>query len=73
MKTISIIWLIAFLIILVLVLLSKKEFRRLVTSNKEDQQWRLMGDMTNFYRLAILISFVLSTCLAFAIKYFFNL
>lgn len=74
MKSMLVIWGIIFGITLVLVIVfSKKEFKKLISAESGKKQWKLIGDRTNYYRGMILVSFLLSAGIAYLIKYFFNL
>jgi len=74
MNIILIIWGLSLVILFfVITLASKKEFKRLLSSDKEKKQWKLMGDRIGFYKLTILISLLLSTAITCLIKYLFNL
>jgi hypothetical protein len=67
------IWGILFGIFLLLFIrFSKSAFKKLTNAEIEKNQWRLMGDRTNYYRLAVLISLLLSLCIAYLIKILFN-
>ncbi len=68
-----VIWIILFGIFLFLFIwFSKSAFKKLTNADVEKNQWKLMGDRTNYYRLAVLISLLLSLGIAYLIKFIFN-
>jgi hypothetical protein len=68
-----IIWGVLFSIILFLtIIFTKSAFKKLTNANIEKNQWKLMGDRTNYYRFAVLIGLLLSLGIAYLIKFLFN-
>ncbi len=67
------IWFVLFCIILILfITFSKSAFKKLTNADEEKNQWKLMGDRTNYYRLAVLISLLLSLGIAYFTKFLFH-
>lgn len=74
MKPILILWGILFVVIFVIVIVfSKKEFKKMTSGDTEKKAWKLMGVRNSFYEGSLIISFLISGGLAYLLKYLFNL
>ncbi len=73
MNLILIIWGVLFILsFVIMAIYARKELNKIVSETGK-KEWKLMGGRTNFYRLAVAISLVVSVAVAYLIKYILNL